>query len=153
MARRQKSDKKERAESMNDIDWGLTFSVVLVGLVVVFAALVVLIFFVWLMGKIFIALDKKKKKAQEEKEQDNRRQAQQAMDNQAKADQAATAAARVEEGIPPEVVAAISAAVAVTMEQSAPGVSYTIQRVQRAGTGRSAWGNAGLAAQLSPFDR
>ena len=138
---------------MNDIDWGLTFSVVLVGLVVVFAALVVLIFFVWLMGKIFIALDKKKKKAQEEKEQDNRRQAQQAMDNQAKADQAATAAARVEEGIPPEVVAAISAAVAVTMEQSAPGVSYTIQRVQRAGTGRSAWGNAGLAAQLSPFDR
>lgn len=138
---------------MNDIDWGLTFSVVLVGLVVVFAALVVLIFFVWLMGKIFVALDTKKKKAQEEKEQDNRRQAQQAMDNQAKADQAATAAARVEEGIPPEVVAAISAAVAVTMEQSAPGVSYTIQRVQRAGTGRSAWGNAGLAAQLSPFDR
>lgn len=138
---------------MNDIDWGLTFSVVLVGLVVVFAALVVLIFFVWLMGKIFVALDTKKKKAQEEKEQDNRRQAQQAMDNQAKADQAATAAAQVEEGIPPEVVAAISAAVAVTMEQSAPGVSYTIQRVQRAGTGRSAWGNAGLAAQLSPFDR
>ncbi len=134
-----------------NVDWGYTFSVVLTGLVVVFAALVILIFLVWLMGRIFVALGKKKAKDQEQQTQDTRRQAQQAMNEQIKAEQAAVE--QVEEGIPPQVVAAISAAVAVVMEETAPGTSYTIQRVQRAGTGRSAWGNAGLAAQLSPFDR
>ena len=141
---------------MEEITWGNTLSVVLTGLVVVFAALVILIFLVWLMGKIFIAIGNKKNKEQEQQKQDARRQAQQAMDDQAKADQVKTEQAgtgQIEEGIPPEVVAAISAAVAVVMEESAPGAAYTIQRVQRAGTGRSAWGNAGLAAQLSPFDR
>ena len=136
---------------MHEITWGNTLSVVLVGLVVVFAALLILIFLVWLMGKIFASINNRKAKAQEEKEQDTRRQAQQAMTDQVKAEQAA--AGPVEEGIPPEVVAAISAAVAVVMEETAPGAAYTISRVQRAGTGRSAWGNAGLAAQLSPFDR
>ena len=138
---------------MEEITWGNTLSVVLTGLVVVFAALVILIFLVWLMGKIFIAIGNKKNK---EQEQHARRQAQQAMADQAKADQVKTEQAgtgQIEEGIPPEVVAAISAAVAVVMEESAPGAAYTIQRVQRAGVGRSAWGNAGLAAQLSPFDR
>ncbi|HIR40491.1 MAG TPA: OadG family protein [Candidatus Egerieicola pullicola] len=133
------------------LDWGTTFSVVLVGLVVVFAALLILILFVWLMGKIFQTINSRKAKAQEQKEQDARRQAQQAMESQAKAEQ--TEVKQVEDGISPEVVAAISAAVAVVMEETAPGVSYTISRLQRAGTGRSAWGNAGLAAQLSPFDR
>ena len=133
------------------LDWGTTFSVVLVGLVVVFAALLILILFVWLMGKIFQTINSRKAKAQEQKEQDARRQAQQAMESQAKAEQ--TEVKQVEDGISPEVVAAISAAVAVVMDQAAPGVSYTISRLQRAGTGRSAWGNAGLAAQLSPFDR
>ena len=138
---------------MEEITWGNTLSVVLTGLVVVFAALVILIFLVWLMGKIFIAIGNKKNKEQEQQKQDAR---QQAMDDQAKADQVKTEQAgtgQIEEGIPPEVVAAISAAVAVVMEESAPGAAYTIQRVQRAGVGRSAWGNAGLAAQLSPFDR
>lgn len=133
------------------LDWGTTFSVVLVGLVVVFAALLILILFVWLMGKIFQTINSRKAKAQEQKEQDARRQAQQAMESQAKAEQ--TEVKQVEDGISPEVVAAISAAVAVVMEETAPGVSYTISRLQRAGTGRSAWGNAGLAAQLSLFDR
>lgn len=131
------------------LDWGTTFSVVLVGLVVVFAALLILILFVWLMGKIFQTINSRKAKAQEQKEQDARRQAQQAMESQAKAEQ--TEVKQVEDGISPEVVAAISAAVAVVMEETAPGVSYTISRLQRAGTGRSAWGNAGLAAQLSPL--
>ena len=141
---------------MEEITWGNTLSVVLTGLVVVFAALVILIFLVWLMGKIFIAIGNTKNKEQEQQNQDARRQAQQAMADQAKADQVKTEQAgtgQIEEGIPPEVVAAISAAVAVVMEESAPGAAYTIQRVQRAGVGRSAWGNAGLAAQLSPFDR
>ena len=141
---------------MEEITWGNTLSVVLTGLVVVFAALVILIFLVWLMGKIFIAIGNKKNKEQEQQKQDARRQAQQAMADQAKADQVKTEQAgtgQIEEGIPPEVVAAISPAVAVVMEESAPGAAYTIQRVQRAGVGRSAWGNAGLAAQLSPFDR
>lgn len=136
---------------MEEITWGNTLSVVLTGLVVVFAALVILIFLVWLMGKIFIAIGNKKNKEQEQQKQDARRQAQQAMADQVKTEQAGTG--QIEEGIPPEVVAAISAAVAVVMEESAPGAAYTIQRVQRAGVGRSAWGNAGLAAQLSPFDR
>ena len=130
---------------MEEITWGNTLSVVLTGLVVVFAALVILIFLVWLMGKIFIAIGNKKNKEQEQQKQDARRQAQQAMADQAKADQVKTEQAGTG--------AAISAAVAVVMEESAPGAAYTIQRVQRAGVGRSAWGNAGLAAQLSPFDR
>ena len=78
------------------------------------------------------------------------------MADQAKADQVKTEQAgtgQIEEGIPPEVVVGNSAAVGGGVEESAPGAAYTIQRVQRAGVGRSAWGNAGLAAQLSPFDR
>ena len=141
---------------MEEITWGNTLSVVLTGLVVVFAALVILIFLVWLMGKIFIAIGNKKNKEQEQQKQDARRQAQQAMADQAKADQVKTEQAgtgQIEEGIPPEVVAAISAAGAVVMEESAPGAAYPIPRVPPAGVGRSAWGNAGLAAQLSPFDR
>ncbi len=142
---------------MQEITWSNTLSVVLTGLVVVFSALVILIFLVWLMGKIFISIEKKKTKEQEQQKQDARLQAQQAMADQAMADQAKAeqtgATIQIEEGISPEVVAAISAAVAVVMEESAPGAAYTIQRVQRAGAGRSAWGNAGLAAQLSPFDR
>ena len=46
---------------MEEITWGNTLSVVLTGLVVVFAALVILIFLVWLMGKIFIAIGNKRK--------------------------------------------------------------------------------------------
>ena len=69
---------------MEEITWGNTLSVVLTGLVVVFAALVILIFLVWLMGKIFIAIGNKKNKEQEQQKQDARRQAQQAMADQAK---------------------------------------------------------------------
>ena len=51
-------------------------------------------------------------------------------------------------GISEEVIAAISAAVAVTLE----GKPFAIRRVQRAQTGgRNAWANAGVLESTRPF--
>ena len=56
------------------------------------------------------------------------------------------AAVKVEQGIPGEVVAAISAAVAC-ME----GGRYSLRSVARQRKGRSAWGDAAVAAYTQPF--
>ena len=55
-------------------------------------------------------------------------------------------AVKVEQGIPGEVVAAISAAVAC-ME----GGRYSLRSVARQRKGRSAWGDAAVASYTQPF--
>lgn len=44
-----------------NINWTETWSVVLVGLVVVFSVLLILVAICWVMGKIFSALTRRKK--------------------------------------------------------------------------------------------
>ena len=49
-------------EYFADIDWTQTWSVVLVGLVVVFAVLIILVLICWAMGKVFSAVSGGRKK-------------------------------------------------------------------------------------------
>lgn len=39
-----------------NVDWGFTMAVVLTGIVVVFAALILLVFIIWLFGKIMTSV-------------------------------------------------------------------------------------------------
>ncbi|MFV0401186.1 MAG: OadG family protein [Oscillospiraceae bacterium] len=56
------------------------------------------------------------------------------------------------EGIPPEIIAAISAAVSLCMEEEAPGQPFRIASVVRAGQeGRAPWSEAGLRQNTNPF--
>lgn len=112
--------------------------VVAIGISLVFLILVILTLVILLQGKIFdsIAAGKKQKAA-----------APAAPQKAAPAAPApAPAAPVVEEGIPPEVVAAIAAAVA-----SVGGGKYTLRSLTRVKDGRGAWGLAGVVSGTEPF--
>ena len=113
--------------------------VVVTGLVLVFAVLILLYLLIALEGVVFSNLDKKKQQ-----------KAQGGADAAALPPKAAAPApapaVQVEAGIPGEVVAAIAAAVAC-MEDG----RYSLRSVARPGKGRSAWGDAAVAAYTQPF--
>lgn len=116
-------------------DAGMT---VLIGLVVVFAALILLTLIFVLFGRVASAGSRGK---QEEKPA--------APVPAVKAAPAVTAPApQVQSGISEEVVAAIAAAVAC---MAPDGKRYAVRSVRRAGGDRSAWAAAGLAESTRPF--
>lgn len=115
---------------------GLT---ILIGLVVVFAALIVLVLIFWLFGKLV------------------HREEKPAVPPQKAAVSVPVAPAAVPapvpglmrgDGISDEVVAVIAAAVAAMAPE---GKRYAIRQVQRATRGRSAWAAAGIAENTQPF--
>ena len=113
-------------------DAGMT---VLIGLVVVFAALLVLPVVFWLFGKVAGA-GKGEKSAEAPKV--------------APAPMAAPAAPVVEDGVPEEVVAVIAAAVAAMSDGT---TRYAVRRISAArsqGT-RPVWAAAGIAENTQPF--
>lgn len=112
--------------------------VVVTGLVLVFAVLILLYLLIALEGVVFSNLDKKQQKAQGGADAA-------ALPPKAAAP-APAPAVQVEAGIPGEVVAAIAAAVAC-ME----GGRYSLRSVARPRKGRSAWGDAAVAAYTQPF--
>ena len=116
-------------------DAGMT---VLIGLVVVFAALILLTLIFVLFGRVASAGSRGK---QEEKPA--------APVPAVKAAPAVAAPApQVQSGISEEVVAAIAAAVAC---MAPDGKRYAVRSVRRAGGDRSAWAAAGLAESTRPF--
>ena len=117
-----------------------TVTVVVTGLVLVFAILVLLVVVLMIEGKIFESIDKKK---QLKKEQES-----QSVPIPAPVAPVAAVPAMpaVEQGIPPEVVAAIAAAVA-----SIEGGRYQLRSVQTAQKGRGQWGLAGVISYTEPF--
>lgn len=121
------------------------WAVVFTGLSVVFLALVILILFVWIMGKIFSAIDKSKKKKSEAS-----KAAAPAAKTPAKAP-AQAAKAVVPQGDDDEIIAVISAAVAAMGE--AEGKTYRLRSVRASGnrSSRSAWSMAGLQNDTMPF--
>lgn len=135
------------AEQFHDGDyWGSVGIITITGILVVFLILAILIFFFWLMGTVFKAVDKSRaaKKA--------------AADEAAKAEaaKAAAAAPAVEEAPEEdeitdddELIAVISAAVAAYTD----GENYTITSVRRHTDRRtrSAWSMAGLGKNMKQF--
>lgn len=114
-------------------------TVVFTGLTLVFAILVLLTLLLTLSGKLFASLDKKKSESKNE-----------ATTNAVPAAPAPAAVQAappvIQDGIPPEVVAAIAAAVA-----SIEGGKYTLRSVSAVKQGRNEWGLAGVLAYTEPF--
>ena len=112
--------------------------VVVVGISLVFLILLLLTFIITLQGKFFDRLTKSKAAKQAA--------AAPAAAPAAPPKPAACPAPVVEEGVPPEVVAVIAAAVA-----SMDGGKYTLRSLTRAKDGRGAWGLAGVRHDTDPF--
>lgn len=86
-------------------------SVVFTGIVVVFLALLILIVFLYLMGGIFSALEKRKPAAP--------------------APAAAPAAPAAQNGLSNDVVAAISTAVAIALEEEGNSAPFEIKSIKK----------------------
>ena len=113
---------------------------VLIGLVVVFAVLILLTFIFYLFGKV-VGRPKSAKQPSAAAPK-----AEPAV--QPPAAPRAVTPPVVEDGISEEVVAVIAAAVAA---MSGPAASYTLRRVQRSRADRPVWAAAGLAENTRPF--
>ncbi len=121
------------------MDWGLAGAVTATGLVVVFSVLIVLVLIVALFGKIMDSVTGQKRKAP-------------AKEEVSEASPVAVVEAsrpEVEDGISEEVVAAISAAVAMMM--SSEGKVYQLRSIKRTGKNRPAWSVAGIQDNTRPF--
>lgn len=121
--------------------WGSVGILALTGILVVFLILAILIFFFWLIGTIFKAIDKSRaeKKASED-----------AAKSEAPA-AAVEAVETVEETDDEELIAVISAAIAAYEGDG----NFTIRRVRKCGDKnpktRSAWSMAGLSGNMRQF--
>ena len=122
-------------------------TVVLTSITLVFAMLIALCLIIPLEGKLF---DLKNKKPADPKPQAPAAPAAKAAPAPA-AKPAAPAAKADNGGIPGEVIAAISAAVATVMGSGA--VIHGIRRVSKpaAGSRRGSWGDAGVREHTTPF--
>ena len=134
---------KPEVSSNNPID---VAAVVVSGLAVVFVALIILIFFVFLYGKIFDVIRENKNKKKTEVKADD-------MTPAAKPEPVSeTAAAEpVSASDDDEVIAAISAVLAQISSEE--GVQYRIKSVTpvQKGTRRNAWAFEGLRQNTNPF--
>lgn len=122
-------------------------TVVLTSITLVFAMLIALCLIITLEGKLF---DLKNKKSADPKPQAPAAPA--AKTAPASAAKPAAPAAKADNGgIPGEVIAAISAAVATVMGSGA--VIHGIRRVSKpaAGSRRGSWGDAGVREHTTPF--
>ena len=123
--------------------WGSVGILAITGILVVFLILAILIFFFWLMGVIFKAVDKSKanKKASAETAK---------VDVPAPAVEAAPVEAAAADN-DEELIAVITAAIAAYEENS----DFTIKSVRRRGDkepqARSAWSMAGLNGSMRQF--
>ena len=129
------------AENLN-----MSVIVLLTGLVVVFAALIVLTFIIKGYGAAVTAVLNGKKKNVAEKAAAKPAPAPKAAPA-VKAAPAAPSAPAVSDGIPGEVIAAIAAAVDYTFGSG----THVVRSVRRVPQNRSAWGSAGLVENTRPF--
>ena len=133
----------EAASQLADKDyWGSVGILALTGILVVFLILAILIFFFWLIGTIFKAVDKAK--AEKKASADAAK-----VDAPKPAVEAAPAAETAADD--EELIAVITAAIAAYED----GGSFTIKSVRRRGDkdtqARSAWSMAGLNGNLRQF--
>ena len=134
------------AAQLSDPDyWGSVGILALTGILVVFLILAILIFFFWLMGTIFKAIDKSKaeKKASAE--------AAKKAETPAPAAESAAVAEEIAENDDEELIAVISAAIAAYEGDG----NFTIRSVRKRGDAnrhtRSAWSMAGLNGDMRQF--
>ena len=118
-------------------------TVVLTSITLVFAMLVALCLIITVEGKLFDALNNKKNPKPAPKKESKPAAA-------PAAKPAAAPAPKAEGGIPGEIIAAISAAVATVVGGNA--VIRGIKRIPKnGGSRRGAWGDAGVQEHTTPF--
>ncbi len=148
------------------MEWTYVWAVVITGLVVVFLGLILLIFFVWLFGKVITKIEKsriplminefkaKKARKHEEKQQKNNPNSGHQEKNEPKsAVQAESSVTSLPDSNDDEIAAVISAAVA--MMSANDGKNYKVKSIKSARnkrhSGVSAWGSAGQRENTQPF--
>lgn len=121
------------------MDIGYVFSVVITGLTVVFLGLIILVLFVWLLGKIF---DSFKNNPTKEEKVDVTKSVQK------KPADSPVQSRAVFDGIDDEIAAVIAAAVAAMSDGD---TVYSIRSIKKSGRHqrRTAWGMAGICQNTS----
>lgn len=119
------------------MDIGYILIITLTGMLVVFLALILLVFCMWILGQTAGRVHKKPKAAAVP---------------EAPTPIAPVASPAVQTGIPEQTIAAISAAVSCAMEGDQPFAIQSITRVPVANKdGRLAWRLAGITDNTQPF--
>lgn len=126
---------------MMEMEWSYVGAVVISGLVIVFVALILLIFMVWLMGKVFEAI--KGNKQTETESAAN-------VANAANAVSAPVSAAGTGAD-DDEVIAVISAAVAMMAQESGTALQIKSITPTRKKPARNAWAAAAAAESTRSF--
>ncbi len=120
-------------------------TVVFTGVTIVFFVLILLYVIITIEGVIFTGIENKKKQTTEQVNNDV-----QEVKPVVKIDKKEQKAVDIKDGIPNEVVAAISAA--ITCMQEIDGTTYTISSVAKArAPKRNAWANSAAIAYTEPF--
>ncbi len=126
-------------QQISDPDyWGSVGIITLTGILVVFLILAILIFFFWLLGTIFKAVDKSKKNKQKA-----------AQESVQKAVEAPAVEETAAEENDDELIAVISAAIAAYSDDE----GFTIKSVRKhdGKRARSVWSAAGISENTRPF--
>lgn len=127
------------------MDWGLALSTTATGLIVVFAVLILLVIIISLLGKLMDSLTNRTPKRKKKKNKNNAETAvpaeQPKVVNQASVE--------LDAGVDDEVVAAISAAVAVIL--SSEGKGFRLKSIKRTKESRPVWSAAGIRENTRPF--
>ena len=118
-------------------------AVVVTGLVVVFACLIILVLFLYLMGAIFNKTKKTKAQGGSDSAVKNIPAA------KVELNKISDAAVLPSNGISEEIVASISAAIAMIGESS--GKKLLIKNISRSGARRNSWAQAGRIDNTRPF--
>lgn len=135
----------DAAAQLADKDyWGSVGILALTGILVVFLILAILIFFFWLMGTIFKAIDKSKaeKKASAEAAK---------AEAPAPAVEAAVVESAPEEDYEEELIAVISAAIAAYEGSGDFTIRSVKRRADKGSHTRSSWSMAGLGGNMRQF--
>lgn len=142
-------------KSVNE-QWGLIGSTVVTGLVVVFLILAILVLFLWLFGKIFMAINESgDRRARKKIEMNNNMKSFKLEESSQKPSAPAVPAPaqpdepEYEEEDDEEIIAVIAAAIAAFGE--AEGKQYRIASIKRPKNARSGWSSAGIADNMRGF--
>lgn len=126
-----------------NLDSGTVSSVVITGVVVVFIGLILLIFFVFLYGRIFEAINNKKSEKSKKILENKVSAASNQNNNQSEP------IPIIENGIDEEVIAVITSAIMAMSAKS--GKKLALKSVKHAKPIRPVWANAGIAENTRPF--
>ncbi len=126
------------------INWVETMALVVTGIAVVFLALILLIIAISIVGKVFVMMGKNGG-SKEERQQKKLQKQQEKLDK--KKEKLAPKSVAVAKGVPNDVVAAISAAVAAIMGDKA----FSIKKIKRTRTQGNNWARAGAIENTKGF--